>query len=390
MLTAAVVGTDTAGTASLRASLEQTGLIHTVLEWIPALERHPVPGEVIPDVVLLDLPREPSVYFIFAAHLRRLRPTVRVMACAGASPSQDLLLQAMRSGVEEFIVKPVDAEALRTVLSRFAAERDDTGERSVEKLIVVAGSKGGVGTSTVAVNLGVQLAQATKKRVVLLDFARPLGHLSVLLDLKPRFSVRDAVENLDRLDSHFFSGLLTKHKTGLEILGGTSHAEEWQRLPIASLVRVVNVAQGAFDYLLMDGGVQDPSEWLPLLRTARVILLVAEAGLLSLWALERYLSASVALGLDPERIRIVINRWRREDDEALSNVEKKIKRTIYARLPNDYRQVSEAVTMGVPLAGNSGNPLVARYHELALDLAGLSTPRAEKRGALSSLFTGSR
>jgi pilus assembly protein CpaE len=296
----------------------------------------------------------------------------------------------MRSGVEEFVVKPVDAEALRTVLSRFAAERDDTGERSVEKLIVVAGSKGGVGTSTVAVNLGVQLAQATKKRVVLLDFARPLGHLSVLLDLKPRFSVRDAVENLDRLDSHFFSGLLTKHKSGLEILGGTSHAEEWQRLPISSLVRVVNVAQGAFDYLLMDGGVQDPSEWLPLLRSARAILLVAEAGLLSLWALERYLSASVALGLDPERIRIVINRWRREDDEALSNVEKKMKRPIYARLPNDYRQVSEAVTMGVPLAGNSGNPLVARYHELALDLAGLSTPRAEKRGALSSLFTGSR
>ena len=74
------------------------------------------------------------------------------------------------------------------------------------------GSKGGVGTTTVAVNLGVQLSTHAQKRTVLLDFARPLGNAHLLLDLHPRFGIRDAIENLDRLDSHFFGGLLTQHK----------------------------------------------------------------------------------------------------------------------------------------------------------------------------------
>ena len=110
------------------------------------------------------------------------------------------------------------------MLSRVSGDLDATEIPSLNKLIVVMGSKGGVGTTTVTVNLGVQLATFAHKRVVILDFARPLGNVHLLLDLHPRFGVRDAVENLNRLDSHFFSGLLTQHKTKLEILGGDSAA----------------------------------------------------------------------------------------------------------------------------------------------------------------------
>src|SRR5260370_39944270 len=105
------------------------------------------------------------------------------------------------------------------------------------------GSKGGVGTTTVAVNLGVQLSTYTHKRVVLLDFARPLGNVHLLLDLHTKFGVRDAVENLDRLDSHFFSGLLTHHKTKLEILGGGTQPGKMPAHAQPPLVRRVEFAQ---------------------------------------------------------------------------------------------------------------------------------------------------
>lgn len=387
MLTAAVVSTDPRGSASLRACLQQTGLVLTVREWGVSLDGHPGPGEIVPDVVLLDLTEEPERYFAFATHLRRLRPAVRIVALSPQQqPDPALLLQAMRSGVQEFLAKPIDVQGLREALTRFTEEKEATGARTAEKLIVVMGAKGGVGATTIAANLGVQLAQMTKKRVVLLDFAPTLGQVALMLDLQPRFGLSDAVESLDRLDVHFFSGLLSRHRTGLEVLAGTSNPEEWERITPAALARVVNVAYSAYDYVVMDAGARYTSEWSPILRMARAILLVAEANVPSLWALEQHLSALAALGVDAQRIGIVINRWRRNDEDALKSVEKRNKRLLF-RIPNDYRQASEAANIGVPLAGNHDNALVAKFRQLASQLAGMSPTAQEKRGGLTQLFS---
>jgi len=109
----------------------------------------------------------------------------------------------------------------------------------------------------------------------------------LLLDLHPRFGIRDAVENLDRLDSHFFAGLLSHHKSKLEVLGGTQQPEEWQNIPTTPLDRVMNVAQASFDMVLADLGSYFSSDLSPVLRSARMILIVAEANVLSLWTLQR-------------------------------------------------------------------------------------------------------
>jgi len=388
MLTAVVVGSDRSSTGALRAALQDTGMFYSVREWDLLAESRPLPGEAIPDVVWLDLPRDPGIYFSFAARLRQLRPGVHIVACsATAEPS--LLMQAMRNGVQEFIPKPLSAEMVREAMLRFADTKAG-GAAEPEKVIVVMGSKGGVGTSTVAVNLGVQLAQITKKRVLLLDFGRPLGHVSLLLDLQPRFTLRDAVENLERLDQHFLSGLVTRHHTGLEILAGASHPEEWQKFSLEALGGVASVAQGGFDYVLVDAGVVDPSEWSPILHTARSILLVAEPTLLSLWTLERHLTTMETVGLGASAAHIVINRWRRNDDNALRNVEERLHRPITARLPNDYRQVSESVTQGMPLTGSSSNPLVVCYRQLASEMIKDPGESAESRQPVGSRFASVR
>jgi pilus assembly protein CpaE len=86
-----------------------------------------------------------------------------------------------------------------------------------ERTIIVTGSKGGVGTTTVALNVAVHMAQLTKKRVALIEFARPFGQISLMLDFEPRFTVLDALERIDRLDSALLASLVTRHKTGVEI-----------------------------------------------------------------------------------------------------------------------------------------------------------------------------
>jgi len=203
MLTAAIASSDLTSSAQMLAGLEQTGLVSSVLQWVVPTDHLPDSPESMPDVVFLDLARDPDPFFIFANQLRRIKPTIKLIACSAAVPPQpSLLLEAMRSGVQDFLGKPVQTDSLKDLLLRIGEDLHTKDFRSQDKLIVVMGAKGGVGATTVAVNLGVQLATFARKHTVLLDFARPLGNVHLLLDLHPKFGIRDAVEGLDRLDSH--------------------------------------------------------------------------------------------------------------------------------------------------------------------------------------------
>jgi pilus assembly protein CpaE len=388
MITVAIASGDAASSAQLLASLQQTGVVKSVKQWAIPADKLPDSAESLPDVVFLDLSRDPEPYFVFGAQLRRIRPAVKLIACSSAvPPNHQLLLEAMRCGVQDFLPKPVNPDTLKEMLSRFMQDTESRDQPSLDRLIVVMGSKGGVGTTTVAVNLGVQLSTFARKRVALLDFAQPLGNVHLLLDLHPKFSVRDAVDNMDRLDSHFFAGLLTRHKTKLEILGGATQPEEWQTIAVPPLERVVNVAQNNFDIVLLDMGSQFSSEWSSVLRMARMILVVAEANVPALWTLERRLLALKGFGIENDRARVIINRWHKGDEEVLKSIQKDINRPVFACLPNDFRMASASVNLGTPLLENHNNVLSSRYRQIAAQLAGLDVAPAAKKGSLGGFFS---
>jgi pilus assembly protein CpaE len=259
---------------------------------------------------------------------------------------------------------------------------------SLDKLIVVMGTKGGVGTTTVAVNLGVQLSVFAHKRVALLDFARPLGNAHLLLDLRPQFGVRDAVDNLERLDSHFFSGLLTPHQTKLRVLAGATQPEEWHSISVAPLERIVNVAQASFEFVLVDMGSQFGTDWAPFLKMARMVLIVTEANVPALWTLQRRLVALAGLGIENDRAKIVLNRWHRGDDEVLRGIQKDFSRPVFAYIPNDYRKASTAINLGTPLLENSqNNGLSTRYRQIAAQIAGVDPGPGVKKTGFGGFFS---
>jgi pilus assembly protein CpaE len=294
-------------------------------------------------------------------------------------------MRAMRYGVREFLRMPVDVSRLREVLMRFEQDRGTVTSVVAKKLIAVIGAKGGVGTTTVAVNLSVQLAQISHKRVVLLDFARPMGHATLMLDLQPKFTLRDAAQNFDRMDSHLLDGLMTQHKSGLAVLAGISDPNEWSSIGLNVIPRIVDVAQSRSDYVVADMGVYCPAEWAGVLSTARYVLLVSEAHVASLWAVERQVTALIAQKVDASLLRLVINRWHRRDDGVLKSVEHRTKRSVFLRLPNNFAKVNDAMNTGTPLADNHDNAIVSRLRQFATELAG--GPAPPRRTGLGNLFS---
>ena len=387
MLTAGIASSDSSTAAQLLVSLQQTGLVTSVKSWTLPGDRVDATDK-IPDVMLLDLGHDPEPHFAFAAQVRMLRPAVKLIACSAINPPPpQMLLDAMRSGVQDFVVKPVAADALRELFLRFHQEGRSIEQKSAQKLIVMMGSKGGVGTTTVAVNLGVQLSTFARKRAVLLDLARPLGNAHLLLDLNPRFGIRDAIESIDQLDSHFLEGLVTAHKTKLHVLAGALHPEAWDSIPINLLDRVANVAQASFEIVLADVGSQFGSEWAPMLKASRMILVVTETNVPSLWSLERRLSALEGFGIEPEKIRVVVNRWHRGDQETLDSLSKNIKQPIIAQLPNDFRKASASMNLGMPLMENHNNNLTNQYRQMASLLSGMDAVSAPKRNGIGNFFS---
>jgi pilus assembly protein CpaE len=389
MLTVGVVSSDEASSRALTAALQQTGLARSIKEWTIPGAKVPDSAAETPDVVLLDLPREAEPFFSFASQLRRSRPATRLIAVSDeAPPTQTLLLGAMRGGVQEFLPKPVAVDTLKDLMARLSEELGAEARPSLEKLIVVMGSKGGVGTTTVAVNIAVQLSVYARKRVALLDFAQPLGNVHLLLDMRPQFGIRDAIDNLHRLDSHFFAGLLTQHRTELQVLAGATQAEEWQTIPITSLQRIVHVAQNSFDTVIVDMGPQFGSEWVPMLQMARMILIVAEANVPSLWTLQRRLVGLKGLGIETDRSRIILNRWHKGDEDVLKGIQKDMSRPVFARIPNDFRKASASINLGTPLLENAqNNGLSTRYRQIAAQIAGVDADPAAKKSALGGLFS---
>lgn len=141
--------------------------------------------------------------------------------------------------------------------------------------------------------------------------------------------------------------------------------EQRQFVTLESLLRILELSRAAYDFVVVDLGFVNAAEWSRVLRAADTLLLIAEPSALALGMLERYLRAVDSAGLDRARFQVIINRSRQNDDGPVVQSEKILKQSFFARLPNDFRQVSEAVTLGIPLTAVSNNPLVGRYRDAA-------------------------
>lgn len=303
-----------------------------------------------PDLVIIDVRGDASLAMSNIERLRASASGATVFAIAlDANP--ELILESMRAGANEFFTWPPEEETFHGAIRRTAARREAAqGARLSATTLVCFGAKGGAGTTTVAVNCGVELARLSKRSTVILDLKPGLGEVALFLGVRPRYSLLDAIDNLHRLDREFLRELVIKHKSGLEILGGSDHFDRPGAADGGAIEELFRLLAKQYEYIVVDAGNLINSCTVAALYTADTIFLVANPDVPSVRNAQRLLDRVRQLGACGERVRVLLNRAAEPYPIPRKQIEGALGHPIHHTFPSDYKTVSTALNSGVPLA----------------------------------------
>jgi pilus assembly protein CpaE len=320
--------------------------------------------------------------------LRRDRPTEVI----GTAPSQDpeLMLRAMRAGIQEFLVRPIVAADLASAMDRIT--RRTSAGASLGTVIACYSAKGGVGVSSVAANLATALATVqAKARVAVADFVVPNGEQRLLFNAGVAYDIADVAGKADRLDVEMLNSVLAPVRDGVWLLASSERPEADDAIDAAVVTAVLQHLRSSYTYTVVDCEHQLNDRTLAALDAADRIVYVTQLNVSALRGAQRALNLFRRLGYSAEKLCVVVNRYQSGDVLSVSEATSVLKTEVYFRIPNDYKTMSEALTRGIPVSQVEGSAKITQaFDQLARKLSGRGegtapSARAAQNGSRSGL-----
>src|SRR5438270_744111 len=269
---------------------------------------------------------------------------------------------------------------------RRTASRRETAQaaRQSSTPLVVFGAKGGSGTTTVAVNCGVEIARLSKRSTVIVDLKAGLGEVALFLGVRPRYTLIDAIDNLHRLDRDFLRELAVKHKSGLEILAGSENFDRPGAADSAAIEELLRLLAKQYEYIVIDAGSMINAVTSSGLFAADQMFLVANPDVPSVRNAQRLLDRARQLGVAGERVRILLNRAVEPYVIPPKQIEHALGHPIHHEFTSDYKTVSTALNSGVPPSLAANSDIAAQFDSFTRRILDPSSSAGSggKRGAL--------
>jgi pilus assembly protein CpaE len=300
------------------------------------------------DVVIIDLDSIPEYALELVESICANGPATVMVYSAQSNP--ELLVRCMRAGAREFLTLPfaqgVMAEALVRASARRSAVRP--AKKAAGKLWVFLGAKGGAGTTTLACNFAVSLAQESSQSTLLIDLDLPLGDAALNLGIVAEYSTINALQNSNRLDSSFLGTLLIKHSSGVSVLAAPGKFPQYQATN-DQIDKLLAVARQEFDHVVVDVGSRLDLTGTSLFKEASAIYLITQVGIPELRNSNRLISSFFTSG--GPKLEIVINRWAPKTlGVAEEHITKALTRPAQWKIPDDYATVRRMQNTATPLA----------------------------------------
>jgi len=337
-----------------------------------------------PEVGVIGLDGDPTKALQLIHNLREAAPECSILVVSSSTDGQ-LILKAMRAGAKEFLTQPVGVEELVLALERIGSHRVVGGHSRSRKctMLAVAGATGGVGATSLAVNLGCALATNGSNSVALVDLDLSLGDADVFLDTIPDYTIVDVVQNIARLDFQLLKRSMTKHSSGLYLLPRPVQLQDISLITPDDLQRVFGLLKATFSHVIFDLSKAYNRVDMTALQAANQVLLVTQLDLPCLRNVVRLMMSFEAVEGLKDKVQIVVNRIGLDNGHiSLKKAKETIGREIFWRLPNDYRVMVEMRNNGVPLVEQAPRAAITQaIVALAQEVSGVDRATEEEAGA---------
>lgn len=308
-------------------------------------------GETTPDVAIISIDSDTERALSLVADITREHPDCGVIVVSSATDGQ-LILKAMRSGAREFLNSPVQLDELMGALDRVSSSGTSGGQGGSKSgvIIPIAGASGGVGATSIAVNMAVSLAQNPERSVVLVDLDLSLGDADIFLDLMAEYTLLDVAQNITRLDLALLRKSLTKHQSGVYLLPRPVQIEDNDSISEEDLRKVLGLLKASFSHVIVDLSKSYSKLDMVALEASTYIMLLTQLDLPCLRNVVRLLASFERYEGVSERVKVIVNRAGLERSQiSLEKAEQTIGGEIFARISNNYSVISECRNNGIPL-----------------------------------------
>jgi pilus assembly protein CpaE len=337
-------------------------------------------GNPAPDICIVDFDRDRRKAALAAENIHSTSPETAIFAVS-ADAQPDLIIQAMRSGCSEYLLKPIGREQLLNAVARVGGRRKERTQTTRAQVLAFMGSKGGCGVSSIVTQLGALLASSFSKRTLIVDLHPDFGDAGLYLGVtRHRYHFFELVENTDRLDAELLQSFLARHSSGVDLIPAPEGNDTPRRLLPGSIAQTFDFLRSRYDYILVDLPLGLSDENLEMIRHSDHLHMVTVAEVSALRNVARQFSYLTRKDISPERLRIVLNRHQKRSLISDGEIEKTLGQKIYWKIPNQYAHIVKAINGGDPVAQLSTSDVAKSLSDLAAQLGARTTTVDKKAG----------
>lgn len=272
--------------------------------------------------------------------------------------STDNIVKAMRLGAKEFLPKPLIKDDLKRVLTLL--QKIEPEEESASKIIAVYSNKGGIGKTTVAVNLAAEIARTTGDKTALVDLNLQLGDVSTFLNLNPTFDVSYVINNLmDKKEDALIKAFEQYKSTNLYVLSDPNYIEQSECITPQKIEKLFSALKKVFPFIVVDLSSNIDENSLKILDTSDLILFTTIVNIPAIRNAQRCLNLFKSRRYPQDKVKVVLNRYMENDEIKLEDIETTFGEKVYWKIPNNYFSIMEAINKGVTVSEVSTNSNIA-------------------------------
>ncbi len=342
-------------------------------------------------VTIVVLDHDPNLAVDLIQKLFQANPAAIIVPASHTADSA-IILKAVRAGAREFVTLPADSSELLDIITRLV--RGNTHTQTTlsngPRIISVTGASGGIGCTTVAVNLATSLAVGRDRETILIDLDLLFGSVDACLDISTAHTIWHVLQNFERLDLTLLKRSIPRHSSGLYVLPHPESLHDVASIDAEQLRRFFGLIRAAFDTVIIDTSRGLSSSDFTAFEMSDVIVIVVQLDVICLRNTARLITLLQQFDGLAARVKLVANRAGQfESDISIKTAEETLKMPIAWQIPNAARPFQDARIKGVPLCDVArGSRPHLRFLEIARSLRPITDESESKprRGLFAAFF----